>query len=130
MDKREIIKSNNAPEAIGAYSQAVSVSGFLFISGQIPIDKDSNKIVSDDFKVQVKQCLLNISGILKEKKLEIDNIVKITVYLTDLNKFNILNDVFISFFKGCNYPARAAVEVSRLPKDSQVEIDAICYNDN
>ena len=94
MDKREIIKSNNAPEAIGAYSQAVSVSGFLFISGQIPIDKDSNKIVSDDFKVQVKQCLLNISGILKEKKLEIDNIVKITVYLTDLNKFNILNDVF------------------------------------
>jgi len=130
MDKREIIKSNNAPEAIGAYSQAVSVSGFLFISGQIPIDKDLNKIVSDDFKVQVKQCLLNISGILKEKKLEIDNIVKITVYLTDLNKFNILNDVFIDFFKSCNYPARAAVEVSRLPKDSQVEIDAICYNDN
>ena len=129
MDKKEIIKSNNAPKAIGAYSQAVSINGFLFISGQIPIDKDSNEIVSEDFKVQVSQCLLNISKILKEKELKIHNIVKITVYLIDLSKFSILNDVFIDFFKGCNYPARAAVEVSRLPKESQVEIDAICYSD-
>ena len=130
MDKKEIIKSNNAPKAIGPYSQAVSINGFLFISGQIPIDKNSNEIVSDDFKIQVRQCLLNISEILKEKKLKIHNIVKITVYLIDLSKFNILNDVFVDFFKDCNYPARAAVEVSRLPKESQVEIDAICYNDN
>ena len=130
MDKKEIIKSNNAPKAIGPYSQAVSINGFLFISGQIPIDKNSNEIVSDDFKIQVRQCLLNISEILKEKKLKIHNIVKITVYLIDLSKFNILNDVFVDFFKDCNYPARAVVEVSRLPKESQVEIDAICYNDN
>ena len=129
MDKKEIIKSNNAPKAIGPYSQAVSINGFLFISGQIPIDKNSNEIVSDDFKIQVRQCLLNISEILKEKKLKIHNIVKITVYLIDLSKFNILNDVFVDFFKDCNYPARAAVEVSRLPKESQVEIDAICYSD-
>ena len=128
MDKKEIIKSNNAPKAIGPYSQAVSINGFLFISGQIPIDKNSNEIVSDDFKIQVRQCLLNISEILKEKKLKIHNIVKITVYLIDLSKFNILNDVFVDFFKDCNYPARAAVEVSRLPKESQVEIDAICYS--
>ena len=73
---------------------------------------------------------MNISEILKEKKLKIHNIVKITVYLIDLSKFNILNDVFVDFFKDCNYPARAVVEVSRLPKESQVEIDAICYNDN
>ena len=130
MTKKIEIKSNNSPKAIGPYSQAISIEKFIFISGQIPIDKNTNELVSDDFKLQVEQCLYNIKGILKEKKISIDSIIKLTVYMIDLNKFDILNDVFIDFFNGCIYPARAAIEVSKLPKNSQIEIDAICFNDN
>ena len=130
MTKKIEIKSNNSPKAIGPYSQAVGIEKFIFISGQIPIDKDTNELVSDDFELQVKQCLNNIKEILKEKNLSIDSIIKLTVYLIDLDKFNILNDVFTDFFIGSIYPARAALEVSKLPKKSQIEIDAICFNDD
>ena len=130
MIKKEIINSDNSPKAIGPYSQAILIDKFIFISGQIPLDKNTNNLISSDFKLQVFQCLNNIKGILKEKDLSVNCIIKMTVYLTDLDNFSKLNDVFIDFFDSNNYPARAAVEVSKLPKDSQVEIDAICIDDN
>ena len=125
----KIIDTNKAPKAIGPYSQAIKHNNFMFTSGQIPLNPDTGLIVSEDFKDQVYQCLNNIKGILDEENLSLDSIVKLTVYVIDLNKFSKLNEVFEDFFIG-NYPSRSAVEVSRLPKDSQVEIEAICcYED-
>tara|TARA_B100001778_G_scaffold324308_1_gene318501 strand:- start:679 stop:1065 length:387 start_codon:yes stop_codon:yes gene_type:complete len=126
MIKKEV-KTNNSPEAIGPYSQAISCNDFLFISGQIPIDLNTGKIISDDFEKQALQCLENIKGILDEKKLNLNSILKLTVFLTDLNNFDLLNKVFEIFFSKTTFPARAAVQVSRLPKDAKVEIDAICF---
>ena len=126
MIKKEV-KTVNSPKAIGPYSQAISCGGFLFISGQIPIDLDTEVIISDDFEKQALQCLKNIRGILDEKKIDIDSVLKLTVFLTDLNNFDILNKVFETFFSKTIFPARAAVQVSRLPKDAQIEIDAICF---
>ena len=126
MIKKEV-KTNKSPKAIGPYSQAISCNGFLFISGQIPIDLNTGKIISDDFEKQALQCLENIKGILDEKKLNLNSILKLTVFLTDLNNFDLLNKVFEIFFSKTTFPARAAVQVSRLPKDAKVEIDAICF---
>jgi len=125
----KIINTDKAPKAIGPYSQAIKHNGFMFTSGQIPLNPDTGLIVSEDFRVQVDQCLKNIKGILEEENLSLDCIIKLTVYLVDLNNFSKLNEVFEDFFDE-NFPARSAVEVSRLPKDSQVEIEAICYYEN
>ena len=123
------INTDNAPKAIGPYSQAVKHNNFMFTSGQIPLDPDTGLIVSQNFKEQVYQCLKNIQGILKEENLSLSAIIKLTVYVIDLNNFSKLNEVFEDFFIDF-YPARSAVEVSRLPKDSQVEIEAICSYEN
>ena len=125
----KIINTNKSPKAIGPYSQAVKFNQFLFTSGQIPLKPSTGLIVSQDFKEQVYQCLNNIKGILEEENLSIDHILKLTVYVVDLNNVSKLNEVFENFFEG-NYPARSAVEVSRLPKDSQVEIEAVCCYEN
>ena len=123
------INTDNAPKAIGPYSQAVKHNNFMFTSGQIPLDPDTGLIVSKNFKEQVYQCLKNIQGILEEENLSLTAIIKLTVYVIDLNNFSKLNEVFEDFFIDF-YPARSAVEVSRLPKDSQVEIEAICSYEN
>ena len=123
----KIITTSKAPKAIGPYSQAIKIDNLIFTSGQIPLDPKTNTIISDNFQEQVKQCLENIQGILNEESLTIHHIIKLTVYLIDLSRFDELNQVFEVFFKDY-YPARSAVEVSRLPKDSQVEIEAIFYN--
>ena len=125
----KIISTDKAPKAIGPYSQAIQHNNLMFTSGQIPLNPDTNLIVSENFKEQVYQCLKNIRGILEEENLSLDCILKLTVYVIDLNNFSKLNEVFEDFFNG-NYPARSALEVSRLPKDSQVEIEAICYYEN
>ena len=132
MDKKEIIKSNNAPEAIGPYSQAVFIDGFLFISGQIPIDPELNfinpipiDILKSDalhFENQVLQCLKNIEGIISEKNMDLNDIVKLTVFLTDISNFNNVNNAFEKFFNKGYYPARSLIEVSKLPKNSNIEI--------
>ena len=123
----KIITTSKAPKAIGPYSQAIKIDNLIFTSGQIPLDPKTNTIISDNFQEQVKQCLENIQGILNEESLTIHHIIKLTDYLIDLSRFDELNQVFEVFFKDY-YPARSAVEVSRLPKDSQVEIEAIFYN--
>ena len=125
----KIINTDKSPKAIGPYSQATKHNSFMFTSGQIPLDPTTGLIVSEDFKDQVHQCLKNIRGILEEENLSLDCILKLTVYVIDLNNFSKLNEVFEDFFDG-NYPARSAVEVSKLPKDSQVEIEAICCYEN
>ena len=131
MNNPEVIKTENAPKAIGPYSQAINIFGLTFTSGQIPLDPLTGELISDNFQDQVTQTLENIKGILDERKCGLKNIVKLTVYLTDLSKFNDLNMVFEDFwnkwFDGDElfYPSRSAIEVSKLPKDSQIEIEAI-----
>jgi len=125
MNNINIVNSSNAPEAIGAYSQAINFKDFIFTSGQIPIDRKTNNIVSDIFKDQIIQVLYNLNEVLVSAGSNKKNIVKLTVYLTDLSNFNQLNEAFEHFFVD-NFPARSVVEVSALPMNVKVEIDAIC----
>ena len=126
MKNSKIIKTNLAPKAIGAYSQGVLYDNLIFTSGQIPIDLNSNDLISSKFSEQLNQVLKNLKNLIESEGSNIDKIIKLNVYLTDLNNFNKLNEVFIDFFNE-RYPARSVVEVSRLPKDAMVEIDAVCY---
>tara|TARA_Y100000996_G_C22529651_1_gene645988 strand:+ start:1461 stop:1853 length:393 start_codon:yes stop_codon:yes gene_type:complete len=128
---KTIISTKNSPAAIGTYSQAVKVVGsMVFTSGQIPLDPITGDLVSDEFDEQAIQTLKNIEGILTERKCTIDNLIKLTVYVVDLSNFDILNKVFEDFFNKGSYPARSVVEVSKLPKNSQIEIEAIFYDEN
>ena len=128
---REIIETNNAPKAIGVYSQAVNIDKKItFTSGQIPIDTNTGDLVSDDFVIQVNQTLKNINGILASRNCTLNNLIKLTIYLTDLDNFDKLNQVFLDFFSDCQYPARSVIEVCKLPKNSQIEIEAIFYENN
>ena len=126
MKNSKIIKTNLAPQAIGAYSQGVLYDNLIFTSGQIPIGLNSSNLISSKFSEQLKQVLKNLKNLIESEGSNIDKIIKLNVYLTDLNNFNKLNEVFIDFFNE-RYPARSVVEVSRLPKDAMVEIDAVCY---
>ena len=120
------IHTKNAPSAIGAYSQAVKAGGFMYVSGQIPLVPESMEIVSEDFNIQVKQVLKNLKAIIVDSDNKLSDVVKLNVYLKDLADFQSVIDAMSTVFDE-PYPARAAVEVSRLPKDVLVEIDAIVY---
>jgi len=122
---KKIIRSNSAPKAIGAYSQAVSTEKLLFTSGQIAINPVTGQLISDDFEEQVFQVFKNLENILISENLSLDNILKLNVYMINLNDFDKLNDIFHKIFKQ-SFPSRSVVEVSRLPKDCKIEIDAIC----
>ena len=126
MTKLKAIHTKNAPSAIGAYSQAVKAGGFMYVSGQIPLVPETMEIVSEDFSVQVKQVLENLKAIIVDSDSKLSDVVKLNVYLKDLTDFQSVNDAMSSVFDE-PYPARAAVEVSRLPKDVLVEIDAVVY---
>ena len=126
MTKLKAIHTKNAPSAIGAYSQAVKAGGFMYVSGQIPLVPETMEIVSEDFNVQVKQVLENLKAIIVDSDSKLSDVVKLNVYLKDLTDFQSVNDAMSSVFDE-PYPARAAVEVSRLPKDVLVEIDAVVY---
>ena len=121
---KKVIKTEKAPAAIGPYSQAVESNGILFISGQIPIDPSTGEIINGDIKIQTDQVMKNITGILDQAGYKHNDVVKCTCLLKDLKDFNAMNEVYKSYFKE-NSPARAAFEVSRLPKDVLIEIDAI-----
>ena len=122
---RELIQTRNAPQAVGTYSQAVSAGGFLYTSGQIGINPASGKIEVSDTKSQCLQVLNNILAILEARNLSLVNIIKLTVYLKDLNDFGDINDTFKDSFGGTNFPARSTVEVAGLPLGARVEIDCI-----
>lgn len=120
--KKEI-KTDDAPQAIGTYSQAIATENLLFISGQIPLDPKTMNLV-DGIENQIRQTFLNIENILKKEKLTYENVVKLTILLVDLDNFELVNEVMADLFKK-PYPARAAYEVSKLPKNSLVEIETI-----
>jgi 2-iminobutanoate/2-iminopropanoate deaminase len=121
---RKVISTEKAPKAIGPYSQAIVSNGFVFTSGQIPINPGLGKIEATNFKAQVRRNLENLSQLLEAAGSSMQNIVKLTVFMTDLAEFSKLNEVFIEIFSD-NQPARSAVQVSRLPLDALVEIEAV-----
>lgn len=123
--QKKVIYSENAPKAIGPYSQGIQAGNFLFVSGQLPVDP-TNGTISDDIKIQTHQSLENIKAIVLAAGFTMENIVKTTVYVKDLNQFNDINQVYARFFTE-NPPARACIEIARLPKDAGVEIEAIVY---
>jgi 2-iminobutanoate/2-iminopropanoate deaminase len=118
------IQTHAAPQAIGPYSQAVQAGKLLFVSGQLPIDPDTGVIHGETVAEQTGQCLKNLRAIIESADLTMSQVVKTTVYLKDLSQFSAMNEVYAGFFSGVT-PARAAVEVARLPKDALVEIEAI-----
>ena len=121
---KEIISTKNAPQAIGPYSQAVKAGNLMFISGQIPWDPESGDLVSQSIEDQAKQVLENVKSICEAAGCSLDDIVKISIFLTDLSNFAIVNDMMKEYFSE-PYPARATVEVSGLPLGVNVEIEAI-----
>ncbi|MCG2725515.1 MAG: RidA family protein [Elusimicrobia bacterium] len=121
---KKIISTDLAPAAIGPYSQATEFHNLIFISGQLPINPATGEMLEADIEKQTRQCLVNMEAILKEAGLELSNVLKTTVLMTNLKQFAQMNAVYAEFFKE-NPPARAAFEVKALPKDSLVEIEAI-----
>ena len=120
----KVVKTSNAPAAIGPYSQGIEHNNFVYTSGQIPLNPDTGKLVEGDFKKEVEQVLNNVDAVLKEGGSSLDKAIKLTVFVTDLGKFKDLNEVFKSFF-GENPPARSALQVSALPLGVRVEIEAV-----
>ena len=123
---KKIIETNDAPKAIGTYSQGTVYNNLVFTSGQIPLDPQKGTLVEGGFRVEVEQVLNNLDGVLRAGNSSLDNILKLTVFLTDITFFPDVNDVFKIFFKK-NLPARSVVEVSSLPLDSRIEIEAVGY---
>lgn len=125
-NERTTIQTDAAPAAIGAYSQAVHVGEMVYVSGQIPLDPVTMELVSGGFKAQARQVLANLSAVAGAAGGSLENAVKLTVYLTDLGHFSALNEVFSELLVP-PFPARAAIEVSALPKGAEIEIDAVLW---
>lgn len=121
---KKIVHTDQAPKAIGPYSQAIAANGFLFVSGQIPVNPASGEVVSSDIKKQTEQSLKNLQAILASEGRTVADVVKTTVFIKNMNDFAQVNEVYAGVFTE-NPPARSCVEVARLPKDVLVEIEAI-----
>lgn len=121
---KKVISTTNAPAAIGPYSQAIEVNGMLFISGQIPIDPATGEIVAGGITEQTTQSFKNVKAILTEAGYTFDNVVKTTVFLSDMNDFAAMNAVYAKQFNG-DFPTRSAVAVKTLPKNVLVEVETI-----
>ena len=121
---KEIISTENAPGAIGPYSQAIKANGMVFCSGQIPIDPSTGNFVSDDVAEQTVQVFKNLQAVLEAAGSGFDKVVKTTVFLADMNDFAAMNEVYGQYFTE-NKPARATVQAARLPRDAKVEIECI-----
>ncbi len=124
MNTKRIVSTTNAPSAIGPYSQGVWVDSFLFVSGQLPIDPATGALVQSDISIQTRRVLNNLKAVVEAGDLHMPDIVKVTVYLMNMDDFNSMNEVYKEFFT-VDFPARVAVQVARLPKNALVEIDAI-----
>jgi 2-iminobutanoate/2-iminopropanoate deaminase len=121
---RERIQTENAPAAIGPYSQAIKAGGFVFASGQIPIDPKTGEFVAGGIAEQTKQVLTNLAAVLEAAGSGLDRVVKTTVFLADMKEFSGMNEVYATFFSGAP-PARATVAAAGLPRDARVEIEAV-----
>ena len=124
MPNKAIIQSDEAPAAIGTYSQAVKVSDTVYLSGQIPLVPETMELISDDFSEQTEQVFKNLNSVCKAANGSLANIVKLNIYLTDLSHFPIVNKIMGQYFDE-PYPARAAIGISELPKGALVEADGI-----
>lgn len=120
----EIIQTDRAPQAIGPYSQAIKTNGFVFASGQIPLDPTTMQIIEGDIRTQTDRVLNNVKAVLEEAGSSIAKVVKTTVFLADMNDFAAMNEVYATFF-GETKPARSTVQAARLPRDVKVEIEVI-----
>jgi len=123
----KVIQTDRAPAAIGPYSQGIAASPFLFVSGQLGIQPETGELVSSDFKLQARQALENLLQIVLAAGVNLNHVVAVDVFVTDMNNFNAFNAIYAEYFSE-HWPARAVVEVSRLPKDARVEIKCIAYN--
>ena len=127
--KKQIITTNKAPEPIGPYNQAIKIDKMLFISGQIPMTK-SMELIQNNLREETKQVMENLNAILKEANMNFDNIVKTSIFIDDMENFQIINEVYGRYFKKGNEPARETVAVKTLPKNVRVEISMIaCKGD-
>jgi 2-iminobutanoate/2-iminopropanoate deaminase len=124
MTMRQVIATPNAPRAIGPYSQAIEANGFIFVSGQIPLDPTTQQIVDGGVAEQTERVLANLEAILKAAGSGLEKVVRTGVYLKDMGEFAAMNEVYARFFPQ-SAPARSTVEVARLPRDVRIEIDVI-----
>ncbi len=120
----QTINTKNAPQAIGPYSQAVVAQGMLYVSGQIPLHPESGEVVSEEVAAQTKQVLDNMKAVVEEAGSNMSSVVKVTIYIVDMQQFAVINEIYGTYFQA-PFPARACVEVAKLPKGVQVEMDAI-----
>ncbi|MDF2892090.1 MAG: putative endoribonuclease [Clostridia bacterium] len=120
----ENIKTNNAPAAIGPYSQGVAIENLVFVSGQLPIDPATGSFVNGDVKDLTRQCIRNVSAILEAAGTGLNNVIKTTIFVADLSNFTAINEAYAEFF-GESVPARSCVQVAAIPKGAAIEIEAI-----
>lgn len=123
------IKTELAPQALGPYSQGIEAFNgskkMVFVSGQIPVDPKTGKLVQGNIQEATRMCLKNIEAILQEAHLELGDVVRVEIFMTDLSKFLLLNEEYLNHFKGPVFPARQTVEVAKLPRDAEIEISCI-----
>ena len=122
--KKRVVQTERAPKAIGPYSQAIQAGDFLFLSGQVPLDPKTGELVKGDIGQQAKQVLENIKGVLESQKLGMEDVVKVTVFLKNIENFNQMNEIYSTYFP-ISPPAISTVEVARLPRGVEIEIEAI-----
>ncbi|MGI6727595.1 MAG: RidA family protein [Anaerovoracaceae bacterium] len=122
---KQVIKTNKAPEAVGAYSQGILINGMVFTSGQIPINPETGQLVTGDIAEQAQQSMENVKGIVEAAGLTMDDVIKVTILLADIADFAEVNEVYRNFFKEGAYPARSCFAVKDLPKGVGIEIEAI-----
>ena len=123
--KNQIINTSKAPKPIGAYNQAVIRNGFVFTSGQVPIDPNTGKLVDGSFKERVRRVMDNLKFILEEAETDFSNVTRFSVFLTDISNYSEVNEVFNEFIKDGDAPSRSLIEVSSLPAGADIEIDCI-----
>lgn len=122
--KLEFIQTNDAPVAVGPYSQGIKATNLIFTSGQLPMNPNTGEIINGDIQEMTVQCLNNVKAILLEAGANVENIIKVNIYVTDIEDFSKINEAYANFF-GEHKPARSLVEVSKLPKGGEIEIEAI-----
>ncbi|MCE4612237.1 MAG: RidA family protein [Desulfurococcales archaeon] len=126
MPGKRVISTSKAPAPVGPYSQGIVAGGFLFVSGQIPIDPSSGELVRGSFREQVVRVLENLKAIIEASGASLSRVVKVTVYLRNMDRFSEFNEIYKTYFPK-DPPARVVVEVSRLPKDAEIEVEAVAY---
>ncbi len=124
--EKKVIHTQNAPQAIGPYSQAIEMDGMVYVSGQLPLVPATGEFAGEDIASQTRQSLENIKAILEEAGLSMGHVLKTTVYLKDIGEFTAMNEVYAEYFSG-DFPARAAFAVAALPKGARVEIEVIAH---